>query len=51
MGGDLSEAQVRTMFQPQAPGIANMVGVATRSTDTEGSVVTWTFTPRTGNKG
>lgn len=51
MGGALTEAQVRTMFQPQAPGISNMVGTATQTTDADGPVTTWTFTPRTGNKG
>lgn len=51
MGGDLSESQVRTMFAPQVPGISNMVATSTLGTDAEGQVRTWTFAPRTGNKG
>jgi hypothetical protein len=51
MGGTMGEAQVRTMFAPQAPTIANMVATKTESTDAEGLVTTWTFAPRTGNKG
>lgn len=51
MGGTLTEQQVKTMFAPQAPGINAMVGTAVNSTDADGAVVTWTFAPRTGNKG
>jgi len=51
MGGTLSEQQVRTMFAPQAPNIANMVATSAVTSDAEGQVTTWTFTPRTGNKG
>lgn len=53
MGGTLNESAVRTMFAPQVPGIANMVATSTVTTDASdgAQVTTWTFSPRTGNKG
>jgi PRTRC genetic system protein C len=51
MGGTFSESQVRAMFAPQVPSIANMVANVTNTTDSEGQVTTYTFTPKTGNKG
>ena len=51
MDGEFSESQIRQMFQGQIPSISNMVANLVDSTDASGAVVTYTFTPKTGNKG